>query len=293
MQCLDETSADASAIRILLVDDDPIQRDVLSLLLGQYDYIVDTAGDGFDAVRMARDNPYDLLLVDYHMREMDGLAVARLIRDLGSAGEPALIALTGAPLEIMRSASEAAYPFDDILAKPSPMVNLVFSIESGIRLARNRVAARICAVSTRSPCGDADLEAARHAAAPRILVVEDDAMQQMALRQILECRGYDVQTAANGMEAVRLTSTGAFDLVLLDYRLPHMDGLTTARMILDSSSATRPRMIGLTADTENLVRQQARVGDIFDEVVPKPQDVASLLATVTRHLATEKAPPAR
>lgn len=74
----DENPTSVSPIRILFIDDDPLQREVLSLLLGEYDYVVHAACGDFEAMRMVRENQYDLLLIDYHMQDMDGLAVARV-----------------------------------------------------------------------------------------------------------------------------------------------------------------------------------------------------------------------
>ena len=71
------------SIRILLIEDDPVSRDVLAALLECRGYEVDQAEDGFTALRFVQDNSYDLVFIDYHLPEMDGYALARLMRTLG------------------------------------------------------------------------------------------------------------------------------------------------------------------------------------------------------------------
>ena len=81
--------------RILLVDDDTLAQDLLKSVLQTRGYVVDTAEDGFAAVRMLRNERYDLALIDYHMPDLDGFASARLLRDVSSGDDgPKLVAVT-------------------------------------------------------------------------------------------------------------------------------------------------------------------------------------------------------
>ena len=81
----------------------------------------------------------------------------------------------------------------------------------------------------------------------RILVVEDDGLQQQVLKSALENRGYDIEVASDGLTAVRMLRTGGFDLALIDYHLPEMDGLTSARVLHDLMPDERPKLIAVTA----------------------------------------------
>ncbi len=105
------------------------------------------------------------------------------------------------------------------------------------------------------------------------------------LRSALESSGYAVETANNGIEAVRAARTGNFDLVLVDYKLPEIDGLATARLILDlMSEDVRPRILALTSAPDHLNSRQADTGNAFDEIVAKSSGLPALLAIVARHL---------
>ena len=104
---------------ILLVEDDPVSRDLLAALLVSRGHAVDTAEDGFNALRLAQETAYDLVFIDYHLPEMDGYALARLIRSLSEKAERKLrmVAITADRfgLAARRGADTI---FDHMLAKP-------------------------------------------------------------------------------------------------------------------------------------------------------------------------------
>jgi CheY-like chemotaxis protein len=119
----------------------------------------------------------------------------------------------------------------------------------------------------------------------RILVVEDDDVQRSVLRSILESGGITVDTVSDGHDAVSKILTGGYDLVLLDYLLPVMDGMTIARLIRDAmGEAARPRLIALTALPDIVIGRELISGKAFDGVLGKAVDVPHLLAIVTRYL---------
>ena len=105
--------------RILLVEDDPVSRDLLAALLASRGHTVETAEDGFNALRLAQETPYDLVFIDYHLPEMDGYALARLIRSLSEKASRNLkmVAITADRfgLAARRGADTI---FDHMLAKP-------------------------------------------------------------------------------------------------------------------------------------------------------------------------------
>lgn len=105
--------------RILLVEDDPVSRDLLSALLRVRGYDVDEASDGFGALRCAQDTAYDLVFIDYHLPEMDGYALARLMRTLGEKTNTNLnmVAITADHFGLA-TRRDADCLFDRILSKP-------------------------------------------------------------------------------------------------------------------------------------------------------------------------------
>jgi DNA-binding response OmpR family regulator len=120
---------------------------------------------------------------------------------------------------------------------------------------------------------------------PHILVVEDDEIQQSVLKAVLEAGGFDVETVSDGAGAVSKVRDGTYDLVLLDYLLPEIDGLTIARMIRGTmGESARPRLIALTALPDIVIGRELMSGKAFDDVVGKSVDLPEVLAIVTRHL---------
>ena len=120
--------------------------------------------------------------------------------------------------------------------------------------------------------------------APRILVVEDDPIACEVVERTLVSEGYDVVVAHDGIEAVELTKSGSFDLALIDYSLPEIDGLASARLI--RSMSTREVPTTLVAITGNGPALAARSGAdvVFDHMLSKPFAPKKLLAFVAKAL---------
>lgn len=117
----------------------------------------------------------------------------------------------------------------------------------------------------------------------RILVVEDDGLQQQVLKSALENRGYDIEVASDGLTAVRMLRTGGFDLALIDYHLPEMDGLASARVLHDLMPDERPKLIAVTAALDSLGGRAMREST-FDAMVAKPLDLPALMNIVAGQL---------
>ncbi|NVN86932.1 MAG: response regulator [Rhodopseudomonas sp.] len=105
--------------RILLVEDDPFAQELITSILERHDWRVDLAADGFASLRLLRDNVYQVALIDYHLPEMDGYALARLMRDDCGAHTDHLhlIGMT-ADRHGLAARRGVDHVFDDILAKP-------------------------------------------------------------------------------------------------------------------------------------------------------------------------------
>jgi CheY-like chemotaxis protein len=118
---------------------------------------------------------------------------------------------------------------------------------------------------------------------PRVLIVEDDLLQQEALKSALEKRGYEIETASDGLTAVQKLRTGGYDLALMDYHLPEVDGLQDFLV-----AEERPKLIAFTADSDDLARREA-AQSVFDAIVPKPAGLPGLLTIIDQHLRSSVA----
>jgi CheY-like chemotaxis protein len=119
---------------------------------------------------------------------------------------------------------------------------------------------------------------------PRLLVVEDDDLQKAVLKSALERRGYEVETASDGLTAILKLRAGDYDLALMDYHLPEVDGFVSAQLLRElMAEEDRPRLIAITAASDDLADREGMRG-IFDAIVPKPLELTSLLNIVDSQL---------
>ena len=279
--------------RILLVEDDHVQQTVLAAALAADGHIVETCSDGLDAVWRIREGRFNVVLMDYRLPEIDGLATARLIHDLmGEAARPRLVALTAMPDDVNRRELLAERAFDEVVAKPVDLPALLATVTRHLKSAPKEEARKAAEFDLfMQEWGKFDAAPRRPEPAPgqpaalaRVLVVEDDEVQQLVLKAVLKDQGYDVETASDGLGAVRMMREKGYDLALIDYELPEIDGLATARLIGDFlTEAARPRLIAFTAKPERLLGRAVPFR-IFDEVVGKLDGLTAVVAAIKRQL---------
>jgi len=120
----------------------------------------------------------------------------------------------------------------------------------------------------------------------RILVAEDDDLQGAVLRAALENEGYQAEVVTDGLEAVRRLRLGCYDLALIDYHMPVVNGLAAATLLQDFVGVEgRPRLIAITAAAEGLCEQQDAAGiRAFDAVVSKQLGLPALMTAIVTNL---------
>ena len=268
---------DPKDLKILIVDDDPIACEHARLILSEAGLNADTCLSGREALQMlevrhAKLDPYNLVLLDWRMPEMDGLEVARQIRSRYS-NETTVIILTAYNWDdIMDEAIHAGV--DSFLAKPLFASNVVDEFE---RIAR-RNAALLSPEKAR-----ADLDG-RH-----ILLAEDIEINAEIMMQLLEMRGITTDHAENGRAAVDLfaqSAEGTYDAVLMDVRMPEMDGLEAAAAIraMDRADAARVPIIAMTGNAfDEDVQQSLQAG--MNAHLSKPVEPDQLYATLEELIA--------
>ena len=272
--------------RILVVEDDAIQRDVLAHFLTDQRFYVETAVDGLDAVQRARLGWFDVILMDCRLPEIDGLAASRLITDLTrDHGSPKIIALTGWPEMARAPADGGGHAFFAVEPKP-------WSKESLLRHIRDTEPPRASAITMWPPhrdgiCPEGD-------AGPdtrRILLVEDDQTVRALVGSALKARGYHVDEASDGLQAVLMMGETAYDTAIIDYDLPKMNGAAAARLVQDIlARADRPRLIALTASPVRLQHKIDGLASAFSEIIVKSDGLDAVLAAVERCFASVRLP---
>ena len=226
---------------VLIIDDDPVACEHAKLVLGKAGIDAETAASGGEAVelvrlRHARRKPYNLILVDWQMPEMDGVETTRRIREI-VGNESAIIILTAYRWDdVLEEALEAGV--DSFLSKPL----FAAAVIEEFRSAMNRKGVREKQTQTK-----ADLNG-RH-----ILLAEDVQINAEIMQMVLQTRGMQVDLAVNGRVAVEKVTdhpAGYYDAILMDMRMPEMDGLEATRRIraMDREDAKTIPIIALTAN---------------------------------------------
>ena len=113
----------------------------------------------------------------------------------------------------------------------------------------------------------------------RILIVEDDLIQQQVLERFLTSHGYYVATAATGLEAIKKIRDGRFDVIILDYAMPGFDGVDAAKWIRrEMTGFTQPYLIAFSANIHDMLRNEPQAETVFDHVEQKPWNSKGLVS---------------
>ena len=223
--------------RILVVDDNETNRRILKLQLEEWGPRVRCAVSGEEAWQMIeRGDPFDLVLTDYKMPGMNGEELARKIREIGPVRDLPVILMTSMGLmgnsEDSGSARSLVKP-----VKAQAMLDAVQQAWMGL-------------AKKTSECSPENDEGKTGEKFPlRILLAEDNVVNQRVANLILNRMGYRSDTVANGLEVLEALRQRDYDVILLDIQMPEMDGFSVAReicRIYDKSN--RPRMIAMTAN---------------------------------------------
>ncbi|MEI6986975.1 MAG: response regulator, partial [Rhodospirillaceae bacterium] len=272
---------------VLVVDDNASARMFISAAAESIGMNTDTVDSGEHALdrlheKVEAGDAYDLLLIDWQMPGMNGLETSRKIREdaiLAGTRPPIVILVTAYTREEVLQAPDSRF-VDGMLVKPvtsSALLNIVAEIQT----ARHGGPGAILAEIRRgNRC------VARRLEGLRILVVEDNSINQDVARLILEDEGAFVELAEDGTDAVaRLLDKDAasFDLVLMDVQMPVMDGFTATALIRENARMKSLPIIALTAGVR-IDDQERCLGCGMNGFISKPFDVTKLVHTILRHV---------
>jgi two-component system sensor histidine kinase/response regulator len=289
---------DLRGCRALVVDDSFYARAAISDLLQDMTFEVSEVASGeqaIDAVRGAaiEGKPFDVVYLDWRMPGIDGMETARRIRELGLQLPPTLMMVSAYGREEMMRQAESA-GIDSVLVKPVRPSSL-FDATMQV-LARTRGLASEAAPRSPPPQSDADALPAGLAAirGARILLVEDNEINQLVAQEILQEAGLVVEIAEDGQVALQKVQSASFDLVFMDMQMPVMDGVTATRSIRKMPQLDKLPVVAMTA---NAMEQDRRVclEAGMNDTLTKPIDPAALWATLLRWippLHAEKPEPA-
>ena len=266
---------DLCGLRVLIVDDNPTNRHILHCQLSSWKMVPTCVPGGKEALEILKkalvSKPFDLAILDMQMPEMDGLMLARAIKaDPQTAGMSLMILTSMGRLsnEEIQKAGVAAYLTKPV--KQSLLYDQIASVVAGIpkeTLPERAMPNALASTPTKST---------------RILVAEDNVINQMVTLGQLQKLGYCADLAVNGVEVLIALRKADYGIILMDCQMPEMDGYEATRRIrADTSLARQPKIIAVTA--------HAMAGDSakclaagMDDYISKPVKLEDLGAKIAR-----------
>ena len=290
-----QPSLDLRGTSALVVDDNPKTAEAIAHMLTAMRFVVTIATDGAAALDLIRQSmtttPIELVFVDDGMPQMSGQQMARQLADMALPAPPAVVVLHSgeytAQLDEHSSSAISAH-----LAKPVTP-SLLFDTAMRLRAgAEGFASGRATHSSKRASFSSERGNPGRHHATEveetlstrqgaRLLLVEDNELNQEVACELLTGAGFQVEIAANGQEALDRLQQGTFDLVLMDMQMPVMDGVTATRAIRQNPQWAQLPVVAMTANAMEQDRQQCLAAGMND-FVSKPIEPDQLWQALLR-----------
>lgn len=271
-----QRSIDIQGYRILVVDDNHTTTEILQNILVDFGCLVDCAYSGAEAIAKCKQAniarlPFDVVLMDWNMPELNGLNAARLLRAsmLGQQGiNPAVIMLTAYGEEVFKEDSkECGTPFVHFLTKPVTSQLLAESIGQVMTGKSIKTSVK----QTRQ----------KRLQGLTILVVEDNKLNRQIADELLTLEGAKVVLAEGGVKGVALVtqSQQVFDIVIMDVQMPDMDGLEATRRIRSDPRFELLPILAMTANASHSDRIECITAGMNDHI-GKPIDMQKLVPNI-------------
>ncbi len=274
-------SSDLVGKQVLVVDDSPTNRRILVALLRRWGMVARESGSPREALDWVRAGErFDLGLFDYVMPDIDGATLAGLVREAAPDGVFPVVIVTSAGQRWVDDPAVAASVTKPV--KPSPLLDTIQTVlapSGGDPASHDTIVDAATILGERHPL--------------RILLAEDNAVNQKLAVRLLRQMGYTADIANNGLEVLEAVERSAYDVVLMDVQMPELDGLEATRRIRQRSGRdVGPRIVAMTANAMAGDREACLAAGM-DDYVSKPIHVdaleAALLATTPTRAGTRDA----
>jgi CheY-like chemotaxis protein/nitrogen-specific signal transduction histidine kinase len=267
--------AELQGKRLLIVEDNATHRKILTLQAQSWGMLAHATESGTEALKLLNlRGHFDLAILDMYMPEMDGLTLAQKIREFPEYQQLPLVMLSS--LSISRAEIEAAQvDFAATLNKPIKQ----FQLQDVLTHILGQNPERSIALP-KSKSSNYDLYQATFPL--RILLAEDNLVNQKVAIHMLKRMGYQADIAMNGLEVLELLKKKAYDVILMDLQMPKMDGMEATRRILTEFPEHRcPTIIAMTANALEGDKQECLAAGMHDYVT-KPVKIEQLAHALDR-----------
>ncbi len=263
-------------LAVLVVDDNPVAREIFEGMLSSFQFRVQTVASGEAALRTIEqspaDQPFDLVLMDWHMPGIDGLEAARRIKALALPRAPGVVMVsTYGKEDLLALAGDVGIA--GVLTKPVNPSSLL----DAIMRALGKRPLDLERVSRRDEDHQQLASALRGA---RLLLVEDNEINQELALEILHNAGIEAVVANNGEQALAVLAQQRFDGVLMDCQMPVLDGFEATRRIRAKPEFAHLPVIAMTANAMSGDREKCLAAGMNDHV-SKPIDLSQLFGVLT------------
>lgn len=260
----EKTLSSLSGRRVLLVDRHEATRDMLTQQLEHYKVTVTTAASGTEALILLDDVEFDLAILEADLDAFDGPTLAHIIRQVPKHKNVPIVFTH----HLGQRFDRKSFKYAGTLSKPVKQSYLYSVISDS--LTQN-------AAPSRAPEQRKETASAANAGPPlRVLLAEDNPVNQKVAHRMLLKLGFEAAVANNGIEALAALELAQFDVVLMDVMMPEMDGIeTTKRIVARYPAETRPRIIALTANAMRGDREACLKAGM-DDYLAKPIRVEKL-----------------
>ena len=268
--------SDLCGRRVLIVDDNSSARTVLSNMLRNMTFVADEAASGEEAIEMVRQSaersePYEIIFVDWQMPSLDGIETSKRILAMPAvSAPPRLVMVTAYGREdVLKQAEENG--LENVLVKPVTSSTLFDTIVAILH---------VHGEATGHVQATPSFEIAR-TRGTRVLLVEDNEINQEVAIGLLEDAAIQVDLAENGEIAVRMAQKNDYDAVLMDMQMPVMDGIEATRAIRSDPRLQDLPIIAMTANAMAADREKCLTAGMNDHI-GKPIDPDELFSVLIR-----------
>ena len=268
-------SIELKGIRVLVVDDNSASREILKKALESFTFKVTNVASGEEALTELEINannkksqPYELVLMDWKMPGMNGIETTKRIKsDPNIPQPPTVIMVTAYGREEIRKQAESV-DIDGFLVKPVTHSLLFDAIMDAF--GKNRGSR-----SRSIKYGVNEIREIGNIKGAKVLLAEDNEINQQVATELLEKAGLSVTIANNGKEAIKAVEGSVFDLVLMDVQMPEMDGLEATGCIRKNPRFSNLPIVAMTAQAMTGDREKC-IDAGMDDYITKPVDVNEL-----------------
>ena len=265
--------ADLSGRRVLIVDDNATNRRILVAQTAKWGMVPRETGSPAEALRWLKEGePFDIILSDLLMPEMDGVEFAsRASQADGAAAIPPIVILSSVGVRDRDETKLAGWLAKPV--KPSGLHDTIATILLGGVVAQPAPAPATQADGAGTPLGE------RHPL--RILLAEDNAVNQKLALRLLSQMSYGAEVAGDGQQAIDALEGGDYDVVLMDVQMPELDGLEATRRIRARWPDRPLKIVAMTANAMAGDREACLAAGM-DDYLSKPIRAAELTAALER-----------